>query len=219
MGFSCRLKSGRPGWIFKLAIFFAYFFSSSAALALVELRVSHGLYSSQLNLQDAYRLDGAPSNTPATGYGVEFLVMPALMPIGLGLRFESHGFKLESEIATYDWATSRTAIVLNSRLLESPIILGPIFTYGISQASSLKVIRPVGSSHRPTEVANWSGNDLRSYSAGVELGASLAGFVLGAELGYQAFLWTGATNARDNSAEHDFDMSGTYLRLILGFGL
>ncbi len=192
-----------------LAVIFGF---SAPAHAIFELRASFGALASQLNLADAYDVAGAPSMTPAGGAGVEALIMPPLFPIGFGVRFEAYGVNPKNSSAEFDWNTTRMALVINSRFLDSFVFLGPIVTYGLSHSSSIMA------TVNGTKVADWSGTKLQSYTVGVESGVNLLGFVLGGELGFEDFRWKEAQDQISGNV-HDFNMSGAYLRLLIGFGI
>jgi hypothetical protein len=55
-----------------------------------------------------------------------------------------------------------------------------------------------------------------SYSAGLEAGANLLGFRVGAEAGYQDMKWKDATDATGLGAKQDINMSGTYAKILFG---
>ncbi len=211
------LSCFRKGFSKSLAIIFALstlvsFAKIQQAHALFEARASVGALSSQLNLADVYAISGAPSTTPAYGFGADVIIMPPLFPIGFGARYETTGLKSSGGGADFNFSTSRTSVLINSRFIDSFIYLGPIFTYGISHTATLNA------KVSDVEVANWTGSSLSSYTIGVEGGVNLIGIVIGGELGYEDFRWKGATDTISSQSK-DINLSGNYLRIMFGFGI
>lgn len=185
------------------------------ARALVEARVSYGLLAGSPDLTQL-TISGAPTAPSAAsnyGVGADILVILPVIGLGGGLRYENLGFKVSNSGLEYKTTTSRTALVLNYRLINTLMYLGPIFTYGLSHTNNMTVSYN-GSS------ADISPDNSSSYSGGLEAGVKLGGFLLGAEAGYESFKWNKMTDKNSViTSQPDIDMSGAYFKVMLGFGI
>lgn len=187
---------------------------STPAHALFEARVTYGLLASQPTLAPLFTgSPSLPSVAPTYGLGADVIVSPPLFPIGFGLRYENMGLAATSGAVEFKANYSRSALLLNYRIIDTLLFLGPIFSYGVSHSGDIKAIQS------GTETANMSSQKISSYSAGIEAGVKLIGFHLGAELGYQDFRWKDANDKTGNIAVQDINMSGTYAKILLGFGI
>lgn len=202
----------------RKSILFAFMvlFVSVNANALVDARLTFGMLGSQPNLSELFV--GAPSNLPSVaptyGIGADLIVSPPFVPLGLGLRYENMAVSASGAGNEFKADYTRTSLLLNYRIIDTLLFLGPIFSYGLSHSGSIKAIQ------NGTETSNWSSSKMSSYSAGLEAGVKLIGFRLGAEAGYQDFRWKDATDSRGGIATaKDINMSGTYAKILLGFGI
>jgi len=67
--------------------------------------------------------------------------------------------------------------------------------------------------------SKWEPDSAASYSAGVDVGVGLIGFVLGGEAGYESLKWNKMKDSTGHVANTpDTDMSGSYMKIYLGFG-
>ena len=64
-----------------------------------------------------------------------------------------------------------------------------------------------------------SSNNVSSYSIGIEAGASLLGFLVGAELGTMTMKYKDAKDSIITTQSGDLDMSGSYAKIFVGFGI
>lgn len=192
------------------------FFSSQKAHALFDARLTYGLLASKPDLTALYT--GASSNlptvTPTYGLGADVIVMPPLFPIGFGLRYENMGVDASSNGLEFKGNYTRTSLLLNYRLIDTLIYLGPIFSYGLSHSGSLKLVQ------NGTNQSDFSSNSMSSYSIGVEAGVKLIGFRVGAEVGYEDFRWNSATDSTGNiTSSQNINMSGSYAKVMVGIGI
>jgi hypothetical protein len=151
------------------------------------------------------------------GYGGDIIVSPPLFDMGFGLRYETMSVAVEQAgLAKATFGFTRTALLLNYRLINTLIYLGPIVSYGLADTSKLTF----EASGTTTELKSKSNT---SYSVGVEGGMSLGLFALGAEVGYSSIK---AKNYKtDNEGElssgsvtlTEADYTGPYAKIHLGF--
>lgn len=187
---------------------------SAPAHALFEARVTYGLLGSKPEMAPLFTGSPTlPSIAPTYGLGADVIVSPPLFPIGFGLRYENMGLDVASNGIEFKADYTRTALIVNYRLINTLLFVGPIFSYGISHSGSVKALQ------NGTETANMSSDAISSYSAGLEAGVKLIGFHLGAEAGYQDFRWKNAHDKTGNIADQNINMSGTYAKILLGFGI
>lgn len=186
-----------------------------SAQAIVEARVTYGLLASKPDLTKVSV--GGVTDVPAAaanyGIGADALFIIPIVGLGFGIRYENLGFKLGQAGLEFKTSTSRTALLVNYRIINTLLYLGPIFTYGVSHSNNMTV------EYGATK-ADLTPESSSSYSAGIEAGAKLGGFMLGAEAGYQSLLWKGLTDKNSViTSMPDLDMSGTYIKATLGFGI
>lgn len=186
-------------------------FISQPSMALFEVRAGYGILSSKPNLSNYY-VGSVPSAAPNAGLTFDAIATIPLVGIGGGLRLEN--MKVSSDNSTLDVENqlNRTSLIINYRLIDTLIYLGPIMTYGLSHSNSIK-LKAGG-----TEVSHISSNNVSSYSIGIEAGASLLGFLVGAELGTMNMKYKDAKDSLTNQT-HDLDMSGSYAKIFVGFGI
>lgn len=186
------------------------------AEALIELKAGYSQHTtSPGGLNDAFPSNPKISQMQTLSFDVMGNV--PLMPVGLGVRHET--FK-RSETAgafgsTIDW--SRTSILVNKRLIDTLVYVGPIATVGV--ASDFK--------YRSS--ANGVTTDYKTESqftatVGVEAGAKLLLVRLGAEVGYlyapmgELKTSAGVPVTDAGGSKVTFDLSGPYVRVVAGFG-
>lgn len=140
-----------------------------------------------------------------------------LMPVGLGVRYETlkrneTGTGVGSEV---DW--TRTSILVNKRLIDTLVYLGPIATFSV--ASDFK--------YRSTTAGvrtDYKSDSALNITAGIEAGAKLLLLRVGAEVGYlyapmgELKTSAGVPVTDANGSKVTFDMSGPYARVVVGFG-
>ena len=194
---------------------FASTMISQQAYALFEARVTYGLLASKPDLNSLFT--GSPSNLPAVaptyGLGADVIVTPPFFPFGFGFRYENMGVDASSGGMEFKANYTRTALLVNYRIIDTLIFLGPIASYGLSHSGNIKAIE------NGTETSNLSSSSISSYSIGLEGGVKLIGFHLGAEVGYEDLRWKNAQDSHGAIANQDINMSGSYAKVLLGFGI
>lgn len=187
---------------------------SQEAHALVDLRLNYGLLVSNTDLSPLCPSCGgsAPSIVPTYGLGADVVVnLPLPLLPGFGLRYEDMGLTASGNGVEFKEKYTRTALLLNYHIIDTLIYLGPIVTYGVSHSVSMKA------TESGTVKADFGGGSQTSYSLGLEGGVHLAGLIVGGEVGYMDFRWKNAVDATGNAPTQDINMSGTYLKLAVGY--
>lgn len=187
---------------------------SAPAHALFEARLTYGLLGSKPDLSPVFPGQSSiPAVAPTYGLGADVIVSPPLFPIGFGMRYENMGVAATTGGLEFKANYTRTALLVNYRLIDTLLFLGPIFSYGISHSGEIKALT------NSTETANFSSSKISSYSMGLEAGVKLIGFHVGAEAGYEDFRWKEAHDKTGNLADQDINLSGSYVKVLLGFGI
>ena len=181
-------------------------------MALFEVRAGYGILSSKPDFSGFYS-GATPAATPNEGLTLDAIATVPLVGIGGGLRMENMKISYDNSALGISNQLSRTSLIVNYRIINTLIYLGPIFTYGLSHTNSVKL------TSSDVELSNISSNKVSSYSLGVEGGASLLGFMVGAELGKLAMSYKNATDSINPTHVHNLDMSGTYAKIFVGFGI
>ncbi len=192
---------------------------ANPAHALFEGRVGFGMHQvdpGELNTSLTSSLGAGFKIEKLVSLGVDVIIMPPLFPVGIGLRYEGQANKETSGLNAVTTGLGRLAVIVNKRLIDTVVFLGPIATFGLSSTAAVEIKSVAGTT-------KWEADSVSTWSVGVEGGANLVGFVVGGELGYQSaiakdFKYGGSTftNAAGQSLTADF--SGTYLKAFLGFG-
>ncbi|RYZ77281.1 MAG: hypothetical protein EOP06_30515 [Proteobacteria bacterium] len=184
------------------------------AHALFDVRLTYGLLASKPDLGRMYTgLVDQPSLTPTHGLGADIIVSPPLFPIGFGLRYEDMGVDASTDNAQFKAKYTRTAALVNYRLFDTLLYIGPIFSLGLSHAGDITV-------HQAgVETSKFTSDKMSSYTIGLEGGAKLIGLRVGAEVGYEDFRWADAKDSHGTAATQDINMSGYYSKITVGFGL
>jgi len=147
---------------------------SAPAHALFEARLTYGLLASKPDLTPLFPgQSSTPAIAPTYGLGADVLISPPLFPLGFGMRYENMGVNASSGALDFKANYTRTAVLVNYRLIDTLVFLGPIFSYGISHSGEIKALT------NSTETANFSSTKISSYSVGLEAGVKLIGFHLG----------------------------------------
>lgn len=187
---------------------------SYPAQALIEAKLTYGLLAANPDLTQLYGgTTSTPSVTPTYGLGADLLVKLPLVPVGFGLRYENMGLTASNSGLEFKAEYTRTALLLNYRLIDTVLHLGPIFSYGLSHNTKIKA------TENGTTRSDFSSNSVSSYSIGLEVGVQLISFLVGAEVGYQDFRWKNAHDSTGNFSDRDINMSGTYGKVMIGLGI
>lgn len=192
-----------------LVLFFA-----QPSMALFEVRAGYGILSSKPDLTGFYTgtSSNVPTAAPNAGLTLDAVVTIPLVGLGAGLRMENMNIKYESDVMTIQNQLTRNALIVNYRLINTLVYLGPIFTYGLSHTNKIKM------SSGGSDISNISSDKVSSYSIGLEGGASLLGLMVGAEAGTMTMNYKDATDSI-TAKVHDLNMSGNYVKVFLGFGI
>lgn len=200
----------------KFLVFLMALFTMNAAHALVEARLSYGLLGSKPDLASIYNgTTEVPAIVPNMGIGVDAIFVIPIVGLGGGLRYENLGFTASSNGLEYKSQITRTSLVVNYRIINTLMYLGPIATLGMSHSNNIK-----WSDSNTGISADLTPDSASSYTVGVEAGVSLLGFIIGAEAGYQNLKWNSLKDSKGViTTTPDLDMSGTYAKIMFGFGI
>jgi hypothetical protein len=184
------------------------------ALAIFEVKVGYGSATAKPDLLGFYA-GGAtiPAAIPTAGITMDAIVTIPLVGIGGGIRTEDMKISYDSDVLGISNSFKRTSLILNYRLLNTLVYLGPIFTLGINHSNEMKI------SSGGSDLSKIKSSKVSSYTAGIEVGASLIGLMAGAEIGYMSMKYKDATDSLNPANIHDLDMSGNYVKLFVGFGI
>jgi hypothetical protein len=201
-------------------LFLAALSTPLSSWALFEIRGTVGATQAKPDLQaicngSCTNPSAAGSATYVPGVGLDAIITLPLFPVGFGLRYE--GIKLTNSNSGIDTEIkySRTAVLVNYRLIDTIVHFGPIASYGFSHTGSM-TIKEGG-----TTKVDLAPDSMSSYSLGLELEVKpliVVPIVVGAEAGYMGFKWNGVKNSIDNSKK-DVDLSGTYIKIFLGLDI
>lgn len=186
-------------------------FISQPSMALFEVRAGYGILSSKPDLSNFY--GGSVPAAPNAGLTFDAIATIPLVGIGGGLRYENMKISADNSNLDLENQLTRTSLILNYRLINTLIYLGPIMTYGLSHSNSIRL------SSGGSDLSKISSNNVSSYSIGIEAGASLLGFLVGAELGTMSMKYKDAKDSIITTQSGDLDMSGTYAKIFVGFGI
>jgi hypothetical protein len=186
----------------------------NTANALVEARLTYGALGSKPDLATIYNgTTSVPAVAPNMGVGFDALFIVPIIGIGGGIRYENLGFTASSGGLEYKSQATRTSLLVNWRLIDTIMYLGPIASVGMAHTNSMKWSE--GSNR-----AEFSPGASESLTVGLEGGVGLLGFLVGAEAGYQSMKWKSMKDSTGTFTNTpDLDMSGTYFKVILGFGI
>lgn len=186
----------------------------NSAHALFEARLTYGVLASKPDLAAIYPgTTTIPAVAPNAGIGFDAIFVVPVIGIGGGLRYENLGFNVSSGSLEYKSQITRTSIIVNYRLINTLLYLGPIATIGMTHSSSIKWTEGA-------QTTDFAPNSANSYSVGLEAGVGFVGFLVGAEAGYQNMKWNKVKDSTSTvTATPDLDMSGSYVKIIFGFGI
>lgn len=188
---------------------------AQTSFALVEVRAGYGVLASKPDLTGFYTGSSSdvPTAVPNVGLTVDALVTIPFVGLGVGARIENMNIDYDSDLLGVKNKLTRNSLILNYRLIDTLIYLGPILTYGITHTNGIKM------STNGSPIADISSNKVSSYSVGLEAGAKLLGLMVGAEVGTMAMKYKDATDSLQPAVVKDLDMSGTYAKIFIGFGI
>ncbi|MBC7420522.1 MAG: hypothetical protein H7328_07305 [Bdellovibrio sp.] len=203
----------------KLSVI-AIFLIPLSAHALFEARATYGIQTAKTTATDLCTGScAAPANAPSLlglgGFGADVIITPPLFPIGFGVRYENMSISPSVNNFSAEFKATRTAVIVNYRLIDTIIHFGPILTYGISHSGSANV-----KENGVTRI-DFSTSKASSFSAGLELGVKpliVIPITIGVEAGYLGYKWDDVTNSVDGTTK-SLDLSGTYYKIFLGLSI
>lgn len=203
-----------------LTLFLTTIFLPASSWALFTARASYGLLTSKQDIANLCQGScTAPANAPAIvptyGLGLDALVSLPLVPFGFGLRYEKQGVSASASNIEASVNYTRTAVLVNYRLIDTIIHFGPIASYGISHSGNFSI------KEGGVTKVDVTPNSMTSYSLGLELEVKpliVIPIIVGAEFGYMGFKWNNSINSVDSSSKN-IDLSGTYMKVFLGLDI
>jgi hypothetical protein len=162
-----------------------------------------------------YDFADGPKISSQNYLGADAILMLPLVPFGFGLRYEAAKQDLTEFAEKTEYAIDRTSIVLNYRLINTGIYVGPIATYGISHRLAFAI---------PTDPEVITAGKSQSYSVGLEAGVKLGLFRLGFEAGQMTMIFSdlrdsgGAIPNKNGLDINELNFSGSYYKAHFGFG-
>lgn len=194
-----------------------FLISAPAHAVLGDFRLTYGNIGgkpSQYN--DAYfAFQDGPEISGQNYFGADAILILPMMPLGIGLRYESTKDDKSAFAESVNYSINRLALILNYRIINTGIYLGPIATYGLSNQLNFAI---------PSDLDTFKSDKSQSYSIGVEGGAKLGLLRLGLELGQSTLVFdsikdiTGVTPVKNGLTVSKLDFSGTYYKIHFGFG-
>lgn len=193
---------------------FLILFIAQPSMALFEVRAGGGFLNSAPNLAKFYTGTSAdvPSASPNAGLTLDAIATIPLVGLGGGLRMENMKISYDSSVLDITNELSRTSLIVNYRLINTLVYVGPIATYGLSHTNKISIGNAAG------DLSKITSSKVSSYSAGLEAGVSIIGFMVGAEVGKMWMNYKDATDSISGTIG-DLDMSGNYAKLFIGFGI
>ncbi|MCX7978281.1 MAG: hypothetical protein N2578_04700 [Bdellovibrionaceae bacterium] len=187
---------------------------SLPALSMMEFRANYGTLGSSPDLGALYSGGlSLPAASVNSGLGFDALFIMPIVGLGGGLRYEALSSKFGSDLEIQG-NVSRTALLVNWRIINTLLYVGPIVSIGLSHGGRLKF------NASGTTVNDWVPGSASSTGIGLEVGAKLAGLLIGAEGGYQTLEWKDSKDEKNpSSATKTINMGGPYLKVSLGFEL
>ena len=180
----------------QLFALFLPLFLCYQADALFELRAGYGI---QTPAETDYTVG---TLSTMAGYNLDAIFQLPTIPLGFGLRYEDMGFEYKQSGLEYTSEMKRTSILINYRLIDLFAYFGFIGTLGV--ANSAKIANSIAGT------AEYDADF--TYSVGIEGGVSLGLIMIGAELGYLN------ANFESTTTNPDLDLSGLYLKALVGVG-
>lgn len=187
-----------------------------ASHALVEARLTYGGLGSKDFATEACGALCTPGSVPAVvpfmGTGADVIIKLPFIPFGFGVRYQKLGIGATTSNAELTAEIDQISGIINYRIIDTILHVGPIATVGVSTKTQAKVIES------GITRADYSATSAESASLGLEIGVKpliVIPISVGAEAGYQHLKIKNATNSVDSSTS-DLDLSGGYLKVFLG---
>ncbi len=189
--------------------------SSSTAWSIMEVRLTYSSLLSKPEIDKIYNgTTKEPPPTPAHGIGTDIL-MDFESGLGVGMRYENLSGKSKGRGLQFESEMTRTALLLNWRFINTQTYFGPVLSFGFSHSSERIIV-----TENAVVISDLTADKPQSYSAGLEIGTKLGGFRLGTEAGYMVYQWEDLSGYEGSIKAVDrLDMSGPYVKAIIGFGI
>ena len=180
----------------QLLVLFLPLVMAFNANALFELRAGYGV--------NTPKDDNVSGNTLSTmtGFNLDAIVELPMVPVGLGLRYESMGMDVGVGPTTVSSDMTRMSLLINYRIIDFFTYLGIIGTIGFDNEVVLNT-SPISFTYEAD----------MTYSIGVEGGVSLGMMMIGAELGYNI-----AEYENSVAIPSTVPFDGIYAKAIVGVG-
>lgn len=198
-----------------LALFIA---APVSSFALFEARLTYGLNGSKDALTEVCNgicTGSVPGMVPLYGLGADAIVKLPLIPIGFGVRYEKLSLTGSTSDMSAEANFNRTALLLNYRLIDTILHVGPVFTYGLSHSGGIKM------NQNGSALVDYTSDKGESMTLGLEVGVKpliILPLKVGAEAGITQIKLKDATDTFGNTAK-DIDLSGHYIKVFLGLDL
>lgn len=189
---------------------------SSTANALIEVKGGYTLHQTNPDgLNSAF--SAAPKIDQMQSMSLDIMGNVPLLPVGLGVRHETlkRNETAGANGSEVNW--SRTSILVNKRFIDTVVYLGPIATFSVASDFKYRsTIAGVSTDYKTESQLN--------ATIGAEAGVKLLLLRVGAEIGYhyapmgELKTTAGVPVTNANGDKVTFDMSGTYARVVVGFG-
>ena len=184
--------------------------------ALVEARLKYGGLGAKDFATDACgtlcTAGSIPAVVPFIGTGADVSVTLPLIPFGFGVRYEKLGISATSSTAELTADIEQISAIINYRIIDTIIHVGPIATIGLSTKTQAKITESA------VPRVNYEATSAESASLGLEAGIKpliVIPIAVGAELGYKHLKIKDAKDSITNTSK-DLDLSGGYLKVFLG---
>lgn len=199
----------------KNLIVVVFLFAAVPAWSIVEIRMTYAQIETdpKKSLTLSETSPQFPSDAPAVGLGADLVFFIPLTGVSLGVRHEDFALDFSKGGTKYESSASRTSLLLGWRWVDTLVYFGPVLTYGISHSGGYAKITESAST-----TSDLTSDSQTSYSAGLELGTKLLGFRVGLEAGYMNYQWKNLTGTVGTNTSK-LDLSGTYGKVIIGFGI
>ena len=190
---------------------------SPEALALIELKGGYSFIMSNPNDINSVN-SAAPKTGTLNALSFDAMASVPMMPVGLGVRYETITAKntKTTNDSSVNW--TRVSILVNKRLVDTGFYFGPIATIGVSNDFKYH-------SNIAGTATEYNAKANISETLGLEAGAKIAIFRVGAEAGYMYAplgklknTTTGTNAVTSSGSDASADMSGPYFRLAVGLG-
>ena len=184
--------------------FLATFLFWLPAQAIVELRAGYGI-----NTVGDYESSTGNNLEIAgfAGFNLDAILELPLLPVGLGVRYESMGFDVKQGALESSADFERISAIVNYRFIDMFAYFGLIGTLGLVNDVTIKSGGLIAA-ERKYDASLTS-------SVGVEAGVSLGLLMFGAEAGY----FMGTYKDKGTPALNDMDAGGIYAKVLVGVGL